>query len=119
MRGSPADLLSAPRTCLCMHRTLELSTFTVLSQKNIVSPDDVAGWLYSVGLLFEFCAFLGTLHWPSSFDDLGLGGATFLEMLILFENWTGERLGIELVVPKNNRNGRLVGISPVQKRSRR
>ena len=44
----------------------------------IFSPDDVGGWPFSVGLLVKFGAFLGTLHWSSfSFDDLGLGGATF------------------------------------------
>ena len=52
------------------------------------------------------------MHWPSSVDDLGLGGATFL-MLIPYEIWTGERLGIELAVPKNSRTGRPVCMSPV------
>ena len=54
----------------------------------------------------KFIAFLETLNWPSSIDDLGLGGATFLEMLILYETWAGEELGIELTVPQNNRNRR-------------
>ena len=44
----------------------------------IVSPDDVAGWPHSVSLLVKFSAFLEVLHWPSSVDDLGRGGATFL-----------------------------------------
>ena len=55
------------------------------------------------------------MHWPSSVDDLGLGGVTFL-MLIPYEIWTGEWLGIELAVPENRRTGRPVCMSPVPRR---
>ena len=53
------------------------------------------------------------MHWPSSVDDIGLGGATFPEMLILYDCWTGERLGIELAVHQNTRTGRPICMSPV------
>ena len=36
--------------------------------------------------------FLSTLHWPAGADDLGHFGASFLEPLILFEQWAGHRL---------------------------
>ena len=49
-----------------------------------ISVDDVAAWPYSVGILFRFASFLGTLHWPSCSDDFGHFGVSFLELLILF-----------------------------------
>ena len=32
------------------------------------------------------------LHWPVSGADLGVGGVSYVELLILFELWAGERL---------------------------
>ena len=49
--------------------------------------------------------FLGTI------DNLGLGGATFLELLTLNEIWAGERLGIELAVPENRMKRRSISVS--------
>ena len=40
----------------------------------------------------RFPSFLGTLHWPTGFDDIGHFGVSFLELLILFEQWAGHRL---------------------------
>ena len=37
-------------------------------------------------------AFLNTLHWPSGADDFGHFGISFLELLILLEQWAGHRL---------------------------
>ena len=48
------------------------------------SGADVAAWPYSVGILFKFNSFLGTLHWPAGSDDMGHFGVSFLELLILF-----------------------------------
>ena len=45
---------------------------------------DVAAWPYSVGILCEFTAFLGSLHWPLDAVDMGHFGVSFLEVLILF-----------------------------------
>ena len=57
-----------------------------------ITDDDVAAWPYSVGILVRFASFLGTLHWPSASVDLGHFGVSFLELLILFQQWAGHRL---------------------------
>ena len=36
--------------------------------------------------------FLNTLHWSPDVVDIGLGGGSFVELLILYEFWAGERL---------------------------
>ena len=57
------------------------------------TADDVGAWPYSVSLLVKFVAFLGTLHWlAAEKGDLGRGGVSYVEMLILYELWAGERL---------------------------
>ena len=48
-------------------------------------------WPYSVSALIKLAAFLGTLHWPSSGSDLGVGDVSYVELLILNELWAGER----------------------------
>ena len=63
-----------------------------------VGEADVAGWPFSVGLLVK-THFLGSLHWPCGVGDLGIGGVSYLERLILYEMWAGERLVIESAVP--------------------
>ena len=62
-----------------------------------ISGADIAAWPYSVGILVKFTSFLGTLHWPMGSDDLGHFGISFLELLILFEQWAGHRLLSEKV----------------------
>ena len=57
---------------------------------------DVGFWQYSVGLLVKLCSFLSSLHLPSSVSDLGVGGVSFVDLLILFERWAGERLVLEI-----------------------
>ena len=59
-----------------------------------VGDVDVGFWPYSVGLLVKLCSFLSSLHWPSTVSDLGVGGVSFVELLILYEHerWAGERL---------------------------
>ena len=57
-----------------------------------ISGADIAAWPYSVGILIRFTSFLTTLHWPSGSDDFGHFGVSFLELLILFEQWAGHRL---------------------------
>ena len=57
-----------------------------------ITDADIAAWPYSVGILVKFSAFLGTLHWPSGSVDMGHFGVSFLELLILFEQWAGHRL---------------------------
>ena len=62
-----------------------------------ISGTDFAAWPYSVGILCKFTSFRGTLHWPASSEDLGQIGVSFLELLILFEQWAGHRLLSEKV----------------------
>ena len=58
---------------------------------SVISADDVAHWHFSTGLLVKWVAFLGTLHWPAGGMDLGVGGISYVEMLVLCELWAGER----------------------------
>ena len=78
-----------------------------------VTVDDVRVWPYSVSHLVKVSAFLGTLHWPVAADDLGVGGVSFVELLILYELWAGERLSLEKAVPKRRRAGRPILVSAV------
>ena len=61
----------------------------------------------------EVCSFLGSLHWPRGAGDLGVGGISYLELLILYEKWAGERLVIEGAVPFARRVGRPISVSAV------
>ena len=47
------------------------------------------------------------------------GGVSFVEMLILFELWAGERLVLEKAVPRYRRPGRQISVSAVLFGSRR
>ena len=57
--------------------------------------------------------FLGTLHWPTGGDDLGHFGISFLELLILFEQWAGHRLRSEKVTWPHVRANRPILIPSV------
>ena len=61
------------------------------------SGADIAAWPYSVCNLIGFTSFLNTIHWLSGSDDLGHFGVSFLELLILFEQWAGHWLLSEKV----------------------
>ena len=78
-----------------------------------ITVEDVRVWPYSVSLLVKISAFLGTLHWPVAADDLGVGGVSFVELLILYELWGGERLSLEKAVPRHWRVGRPISVSAV------
>ena len=62
-----------------------------------ITGADIAAWQYSVRILIRFTFFLDTLHWPSGTQDFGHFGISFLELLILFEQWAGHRLLSEKV----------------------
>ena len=79
----------------------------------IVGHGDVTRWPFSVCSLVKLCSFLSSLHWPVVVDDLGRGGVSYIELLIMYEDWAGERLGLERVVPKRNRGGRPISMSAV------
>ena len=67
----------------------------------------------SVGLLVKWVAFLGTLHWSVGGLDLGVGGVSHVEILILYELWAGERLDFEKALPRYRRAGRPISVSAV------
>ena len=66
-----------------------------------------------MGFWLIFVPFLSSLHWPSTVDDLGVGGVLFVELLILYERWAGERLVLEMSVPKSRRLHRSISVSVV------
>ena len=76
-----------------------------------ITEGDVGRWPFSTGALVKLAAFLSSLHWPSEVADLGPGGASYVELLILYERWAGERLRIEDSIPKYRRPGRPISVS--------
>ena len=78
-----------------------------------IDEADVAAWPFSVSLLVKIACFLGTLHWPCGVDDLGIGGVSYLELLILYELWAGERLVPEVAIPARGRRKRPILVSAV------
>ena len=53
------------------------------------------------------------MHWPSGSDDFGHFGVSFLELLILFEQWAGHRLLSENVIGPHVRANRPILIPSV------
>ena len=72
----------------------------VSTRASAISADDIAYWPYTPGLLVKWVSFLGTLHWPAGGLDLGVGGISYVELLILYELWAGERLSLEKAHPR-------------------
>ena len=54
---------------------------------------------------------MGTLHWPAGGSDLGVGGISCVELLILYELWAGERLSLEKAHPQYLRPRRPISVS--------
>ena len=63
--------------------------------------------------MIRFTSFLNTLHWPSGSVDFGHFGISFLELLILFEQWAGHRLLSEKVTRPHVRANRPILIPSV------
>ena len=80
---------------------------------SVICADDIAHWPYTPGLLVKWVAFLGTLHWPAGGVDLGVGGISYVELLILYELWAGERLSLEKAQLRYFRPGRPISVSAV------
>ena len=78
-----------------------------------ICADDIAHWPKTPGLLVRWVAFSGTLHWPAGGLDLGVGGISSVELLILDELWAGERLSLEKATPRYLRPGRPISVSAV------
>ena len=74
---------------------------------------DIAQWPYTPGLLDKWVSFSGSLHWPAGGLDLGVGGVPFVELLLLYELWAGERLSLEKGHPRYLRPGRPISVSAV------
>ena len=70
-------------------------------------------WPYIPSLLVEWVSFLASLRWPAGGSDLGVGGISYLELLILYEHWAGERLVLEKAHPRYLRPGRSISVSAV------
>ena len=78
-----------------------------------VFVEDVTHWPYTPGLLVKWVTFLGTLHCPAGGFDLGVGGISCVELLVLYERWAGERLSLEKAHPRYLRPGRPISVSAV------
>ena len=78
-----------------------------------IGADDIALWPYTLGLLVKWVSFLGSLHWPVGRMDLGVGGISYVELLILNELWAGERLILGKAHPRYLRPGRPISVSAV------
>ena len=78
---------------------------------SVISAEDFAHW--PTGILVKWVAFLGTLHWPAGGLDLGVGGVSYVELLLLYELWAGERLSLEKAHPRYLRPGRPISVSAV------
>ena len=76
----------------------------------VINAEDVAHWPYTPGVRV---AFLGSLHWPVGGADLGVGGVSYVELLVLYELWAGERLTFEKAHPRYLRPGRPISVSAV------
>ena len=49
----------------------------------------------------------------SSVSDFGVGGVSFVDLLIVYERWAGERLVLEMSVPELRRIDRPISVSAV------
>ena len=78
-----------------------------------ICAEDIALWPESPGLLVKWVSFLNSLHWPIGDLDLGVGGVSYVELLIMCELWAGERLSSEKAHPRYLRPGRPISVSAV------
>ena len=74
---------------------------------------DIEIWPYSVGMLVKWVSFLSSLQWPADGCILVVCGVSYVELLILYELWAGERLDLEKAVPRYRRAGRSISVSAV------
>ena len=70
-----------------------------------ICAEDIALWPYTPGLLVKWVSFLSSLHWPVGDLDLGVGGVSFVELLIFFELWAGKRLSLDKARTPNSSVG--------------
>ena len=53
---------------------------------------------------------MGSLHWPAGGLNLGVGGVSYVELLILYELWAGERPSLEKAHPRYLGPGRPISV---------
>ena len=63
--------------------------------------------------MVKWVSFLNSLHWPVGDLDLGVGGVSYVELLIMYELRAGERLSLEKAHPRYLRPGRPISVSAV------
>ena len=80
----------------------------------VICAEDIALWPYTPGPLGQV-GYLSWyfLHWPAGGVDLGVGGVSYVELLILYELWAGERLSLEKAQPRYLRPARPISVSAV------
>ena len=78
-----------------------------------ICAEDIAHWPKTPGLLVKWVSFLGSLHWLVGDLDLGVGGVSQVELLIIYELWAGERPSLEKAHPRYLRPGRPISVSAV------
>ena len=66
-----------------------------------------------LGFWFLWVSFLNSLHWPVGDLDLGVGGVSYVELLIMYELWAGEGLFLGKAHPRYLRPGRPISVSAV------
>ena len=77
----------------------------------VVSADDLGRWPFSCSALVKMAAFLSSLSRPGEVSDLGPGGISYIELLILYERWAAEWLCVEESLPMFRRLGRPISVS--------
>ena len=78
------------------------------------SADDIAQSPCTTRLWVKWVAFLGSLHWRVGGLDLGVGGISYVDLLILYELRAGERLSFENAHSRYLRPGRPISFLAVQ-----
>ena len=78
-----------------------------------ICAEDIALWPKTPGLLVKWVSFSGSLHWPAGGLNLGVGGISHVELLILYELWARERLSLVKAHPRYLRPGRPISVSAV------
>ena len=76
-----------------------------------VLPGPPSLWEESWSHWSSFSVFLGSLHCASEARDLGVEEGFYLELLVLYELWSGERLVCEKAVLCFRRGGRPISAS--------
>ena len=72
---------------------------------SVIRAEVVAHWPHTAGPFLKWVASLGSLHWPAGGLDLGVGGISYVELLILCGLWAGERLSLGKLVLRYLRPG--------------